>query len=139
MYKEGLGNIHLQWGRPGHSFPILKADAKGFEQKVSHTDGYGLSHILAKHDAKTLKLLPEIIQRGRVSFDKSNPVKVIIHHQGSLMVLSKDNVSSSYVITSFDVNEKKSKMLKQVRGEVKDPAMSKVRQKRIERRMKNAE
>ncbi len=49
--------MHLSRRHPpvppvGHGFPILKPDAKGFEQKVSHTDGYRLSHILVKRGAK---------------------------------------------------------------------------------------
>lgn len=93
MMHNELGKIDFVWGRPGHNAP----DARG----ITHTDGYGISHIQAKHP-ELLSRLPEIIAKGEVQPHRSgNPNKVEIHFGTHVAILGRKDASTHYALTAI--------------------------------------
>ncbi|WP_420266297.1 hypothetical protein [Candidatus Magnetominusculus dajiuhuensis] len=54
LHRPEIGDIDLVWGKTGQK-------------------GYGLSHIIERHGEGILKILPEIVEKGDISYHKDNP------------------------------------------------------------------
>ena len=126
-YRKELGRIDIPWGRPGHAFPVEKDNAL-----KTHTDGYGLSHILHKHGADAAKIIPKIIAKGEI-LSHSVPLKQTIKYKSNILILAKENKDVAYTITSFDLESSAPKSFKRLGVPVKDQPVSKVRRKRQSR------
>ena len=129
-WRKELGMVDLPWGRPGHSFPVQRG-----QTAVTHTDGYGLSHILEKHGSEAARSLPKVIVHGEIRRHAKDPLKREIHHQGKVVILGKENAESSYAITSYNLAGHPPATAKPLRPELSTPTVSKVRQKRMDRAM----
>ena len=97
MSKKGLGKLNFKLGRPG----TKKPNANG----ATHSDGYGLSHILDKHGERALRQLPVTLGMGAVvGHEKKN--KRYVYHKGWQAVLAKSKNGDSWdVITHFHPEE----------------------------------
>jgi hypothetical protein len=95
MYRKEVGQIDFEYGRPGTSQP----DANG----TTHKDGYGISHIVAKHGEPAARKLPEVLARGKFH-PHEQPDRRYVRHEGYQAVLEQRNSSKSYVITNFELN-----------------------------------
>lgn len=94
MYRYGLGWVNFPYGRPGHK----KKNAEG----KTHTDGYGLSHILDKHGERALRRMPLVLTYGRLRKHQSSE-KISVSYRNELVHLSRNkNRSQSWTITSYD-------------------------------------
>ena len=88
MYRKEVGAIHFEWGRPG-------------ETAKDYAEGYGISHVAAKHP-EDLKHLPELLAKGRViPHDEEPATKRYVIHDGRVAVLSRLNQKNAYVVTGF--------------------------------------
>lgn len=94
MNVKGLGRVDFEWGRPGHTQP--NANGK------THTDGYGLSHILAKHGETALRNLPVVLSRGRILRHEKHPDKRYVVFKKFRAVVQHRNATRSWVITNYD-------------------------------------
>lgn len=79
MLHPELGMIGLTYGLPGSP----KADEKG----TTHKDGYGVSHILAKHGRAALDRMPVVVMKGKVHPHPRDARKRIITHGSDIAVL----------------------------------------------------
>ena len=126
-FRKELGTIDMPWGRPGHAFPVEKDNVL-----KTHTDGYGLSHIIEKHGIDAAKIIPEIIAKGEIS-NHSVPLKQTVKYKSNILILAKENKDVAYTITSFDLESSAPKSFKRLKLPVKDQPISKVRRKRQSR------
>ena len=95
MNIPGLGRVDLPWGRSGHTAP----NAAG----KTHTDGYGVSHILAKHGEKAVRALPVVLTHGAVRpHNQGDPAKRSIYHGRWVATVGKTKKDSAWVITNFE-------------------------------------
>lgn len=93
MYRKEVGQIDFEYGRPG----TAKPDAKG----ATHKDGYGISHIVAKHGESTARQLPEVLGKGKITpHEQSN--RRYVRHAGYQAVIEQRTARKAYVITNFD-------------------------------------
>lgn len=98
MHRPEVNQIDFEWGRPGTSQP----DAEG----RTHTDGYGISHIVAKHGEAAARALPEVIGKGRIIPHDREANKRYILHGDRLAVLKRTNQTKAYVVSGFEDPEK---------------------------------
>ena len=67
----------------------------------THVDGYGISHIAAKHP-KDLHALPEVIARGRVlPHDSSDAGKRYIVHGNRVAIIKRKNSANAFVVSGL--------------------------------------
>lgn len=104
FYHKDVGPIGLAYGKPG----------EGTELK----NGYGLSHIIAKHDEEGISSLLKVIQNGRVFGGKEAPAKldrIYISDGIALATLQKnwkgDKGSGTWTVTSFVPKRRRTKAL----------------------------
>jgi phage gp29-like protein len=93
MHRKEVGQIDFKWGRPGTSNP----DAGG----RTHTDGYGISHIIAKHGEDTARQMPEVLAKGKIS-PHENEQRRYVTHGGYRAVLERQNSKQAFVVTGFE-------------------------------------
>lgn len=93
MNVRRLGRIDFEWGRGGAPEP----DSRG----VTHRDGYGISHVLAKRGEAATRRIPEILAKGRILRHEEADKRIIQHDHWSVIV-QKRNASQSYVVTNID-------------------------------------
>jgi hypothetical protein len=93
MHRKGVGQIDFEWGRPGTPAPNKSG--------ATHADGYGVSHIVAKHGEATALNLPEVIARGKITPHQEED-RLYITHGGQQAILQRKNSESAYVVTSFE-------------------------------------
>jgi SPP1 gp7 family putative phage head morphogenesis protein len=89
MYRKEVGAIHFEWGRPG-------------SPKADYEDGYGISHIEAKHGRAAALKLPVVLAKGRITPHDQSPDKRYVIHEDTLAVLQRQNKKSAFVVTSYD-------------------------------------
>ncbi|MBI5770831.1 MAG: hypothetical protein HZA93_23845 [Verrucomicrobia bacterium] len=94
MQVPGLGDVEFPWGRAGHTRP----NAAG----KTHTDGYGLSHIEAKHGRAAADALPETIAKGKITAHPHDPQKREITHGKYKAVVGKTKKPAAWVITNYE-------------------------------------
>lgn len=94
MHVAGLGRVDFLWGRPGHTAP----DAGG----RTHTDGYGISHIVAKHGEDAARAVPVVLARGKIGRHPKDDAKREVRHKNYFMVVRRQSDTGAYVITNFD-------------------------------------
>lgn len=95
MYRKGLGWVDFPIGRPG----TKKANAAG----ATHTDGYGLSHIEAKHGERALRRMPLVLSYGKVSRHARDKDKMSVTQGNEVVHLRKSKGGNrSWAITSYD-------------------------------------
>jgi hypothetical protein len=92
MFRKEVGQIDFEWGRPGS--PV--ADKNG----ATYADGYGISHIAAKHGEPAARQLPLILARGKITPHEA-PNRRYVSHDSVQAVIEQRNNQKSYVITSF--------------------------------------
>ena len=92
MFVHRLGQVDFVWGRPGHK--------AANDQRVTHTDGYGISHIRAKHPDE-LHGLVETLAKGRVLPHPVNPQKRLVVHEDSVASVRQTNARTSFAVTHF--------------------------------------
>lgn len=104
FYRKDVGPIGLAYGKPG----------EGTELK----NGYGLSHIIAKHGEEGISSLLKVIQNGRVFGGKEAPAKldrIYISDGIALATLQKnwkgDKGSGTWTVTSFVPKRRRTKAL----------------------------
>ena len=104
FYHKDVGPIGLAYGKPG----------EGTELK----NGYGLSHIIAKHGEEGISSLLKVIQNGRVFGGKEAPAKldrIYISDGIALATLQKnwkgDKGSGTWTVTSFVPKRRRTKAL----------------------------
>lgn len=104
FYHKDVGPIGLAYGKPG----------EGTELK----NGYGLSHIIAKHGEEGISSLLNVIQNGRVFGGKEAPAKldrIYISDGIALATLQKnwkgDKGSGTWTVTSFVPKRRRTKAL----------------------------
>lgn len=97
MQVRGLGDVEIPWGRAGHTSPDKDPEKRG----RTHTDGYGLSHIIAKHGDEAADALPEVIAKGKISAHPRDFEKRMIAHGKWLAIVRKTKKRSSWAITNF--------------------------------------
>lgn len=97
MYREGIGDIDIYWGKPGNP-------AKDFK------GGSGVSHIIAHRSAQGFdgkaiaREMPRVIMRGRVV--NESPYKIVIEADGYRAVLAKNHEgkpSDPWLLTGFNI------------------------------------
>ena len=88
MYRKDVGAITFAIGRPGS--PTIK-----------YQDGYGISHIAAKHGSAAALQLPVAIAKGKLYPHESDPNKRYLIHGNTLAVLQRENKKSAFVVTSY--------------------------------------
>jgi hypothetical protein len=93
MHRKEVGQIDFEWGRPGTPHP----DAQG----RTHADGYGISHIAAKHGEKAARDLPEVLAKGKIT-PHDRPERRYVTHGNYRAVLERHNRRNAYVVTGFD-------------------------------------
>lgn len=93
LQVAGLGDVEIPWGRAGHSAPNTEGK--------THTDGYGLSHIIAKHGDGAADALPEVLAKGRIGRHSRDPSKRQITHGKWQAIVGKTKKPSAWVITNF--------------------------------------
>ena len=81
MMHNELGQIDFEWGRPGNPKPD--------ENGKTHRDGYGLSHILAKHGKSDYYKIHKTIAHGTIVERDENAGKVKIENGRNIVILSK--------------------------------------------------
>jgi phage gp29-like protein len=94
MYRQGLGQIDFVWGRPGNP----EMDSAG----RTHADGYGISHILAKHGELSARELPVALAKGKIVEHKESPTKREIHHGDFIVSVVKENSRKAWVLTGYE-------------------------------------
>lgn len=94
MHRDGLGWVDMPYGRTGTG----KADAKG----TTHADGYGLSHIEAKHGKRALRRMPLILSHGTVTPHGRDKNKLTVTYGNEVVHLRKQPRSNSSIVTSYD-------------------------------------
>lgn len=104
FYHKDVGPIGLAYGKPG----------EGTELK----NGYGLSHIIAKHGEEGISSLLKVIQNGRAFGGKEAPAKldrIYISDGIALATLQKnwkgDKGSGTWTVTSFVPKRRRTKAL----------------------------
>ena len=132
-HRKGLGWIDLPWGRPGHKAPVIRTDKAGKPVRLTHTDGYGLSHIIDKHGWSAARAIPTVIAHGKIQMAAGDPLKASITHHTKMLVLGRESRDSAFAITSFDHSEHAPQSSKPVRSEVIMQPASKTRTKRRKR------
>lgn len=94
MHRKGLGWVDFPFGRPGTKKPN--------EKGVTHSDGYGISHILDKHGERALRRMPLILSYGKVK-PHSEPNKVTVEYGNEVVHLGRSKgKGKSWAITSYD-------------------------------------
>lgn len=94
IHVVGVGDVDFKYGRPG----TWKANERG----ATHADGYGLSHIHAKHGTRAVLNMPEVLVKGVKTEHAGSPGKILVEHSIGTAVLERTSRSSGYVVTSFD-------------------------------------
>jgi phage gp29-like protein len=98
-FREGLGQVDLPYGRPGN--PAL-----------DYQEGYGASHIVAKHGRAALDRVPAILSKGEIHKHEGDANKRYIVLDSDLVVMGRKDARHSWVISSF-TDMKKTKRLNQ--------------------------
>lgn len=94
MHRKGLGWVDFPIGRPG----TPKKNDKG----ITHADGYGLSHILAKHGDRAVRRMPLILAYGKI-VKHPDPDKVTVTYGNERVHLGRSKGRGrSWAITSYD-------------------------------------
>lgn len=85
LHRPEIGDIDLVWGKSGKN-------------------GYGLSHIIERHGEGILKILPEIVEKGDISYHKDNASYVDINtpDHKAVIRLNWNNASKKWVLTVFE-------------------------------------
>lgn len=96
MHIAGVGDVDFPYGRPG-------TWTKN-EQGASHADGYGLSHIVAKHGTRAALEMPEVLATGTVEPHPQDAGKRIIRAARGTAIVEKAAKGRHYVLTSYDPN-----------------------------------
>lgn len=98
MYRKGLGWVDFPIGRAGT--PKMNTN------NVTHADGYGLKHILAKHGDRSVRRMPLILACGKIE-KHSDLNKLTVSYGNELVHLGRSKGrGKSWVITSYDENKK---------------------------------
>jgi hypothetical protein len=101
MERPEIGKIDFIWGEPG-------TPQKAF------LDGYGISHIIAKHGINTLNKIPEVIANGTARMiDAKGGERVWFDHDGyrAVIRLTWDGNKRNWLLTGFEkTNNKKPPM-----------------------------
>ena len=101
-FRDGLGQVDLPYGRPGNP-------------AIGYSDGYGLSHIEAKHGTAAANRVPDIIGKGTVHpHDVAPETKRYVTHGSDLVTLGRKDARQSWIISSFE-DLKKTNQLNQGR------------------------
>lgn len=102
MYREDVGDITFVWGSPGRG--------KNFK------GGYGVSHIIAKHEndrANITDEIPAIIARGDITNRQTAPLgdRVTIEYNDRAVVLSlyENGNRKTWLVTGWDNRQYKEK------------------------------
>jgi hypothetical protein len=99
MSVARLGVIDFEWGRPG--------TAKPNPAGATHADGYGISHIVAKHGVAAARKLPEVLALGDIKPHLADGSKRVVRLKGWMAVVQYKSATRAYVVTSFDEEAKK--------------------------------
>lgn len=133
MWRDDVGRVDLPWGRPGHKFPSEFETEQGKLTKKTHTDGYGASHILDKHDEEALRMVPAILADGEI-LPQSDPLKLRIRKGTWILILGRENADSAFAVSAMDLDRSAGIGSKPLRPAPAKRPPSKVRLKRQERR-----
>lgn len=94
MNVPGLGRVDFLWGRSGHTQPN--------EAGKTHTDGYGISHIVAKHGEGAARAVPVVLAQGKITRHPKDEAKREVRYKNYFMVVRRQSDTGAYVITNFD-------------------------------------
>lgn len=102
MYRDDVGDITFVWGKPGRG--------KNFK------GGYGVSHIIAKHESDRTNIIdeiPAIIARGDITNRQTAPLgdRVTIEYNDRAVVLSlyENGNRKTWLVTGWDNRQYKEK------------------------------
>lgn len=102
MYRDDVGDITFVWGNPGRG--------KNFK------GGYGVSHIIAKHESDRTNIIdeiPAIIARGDITNRQTAPLgdRVTIEYNDRAVVLSlyENGNRKTWLVTGWDNRQYKEK------------------------------
>lgn len=87
----GLGEIDFRYGKPG----TPKPNSKG----VTYSDGYEISHIVAKHGTRALHRMPYVLAHGKVEPHENKEQRYI--RLGSEIAIVKHVGGSRWELTTF--------------------------------------
>ena len=90
MHRDDVGAIHFHWGIPGRG-ETLK-------------DGYGLSHIIAKHGIETIEGVIEAIARGTAKKTQITSRIIIEHKDHNVfveLVTGKKGQEPVWIVTGY--------------------------------------
>lgn len=89
--RGDIGPVSFYWGEPGNP-----------EKK--HSDGFGISKIVAKHGEATALKVPEIIVRGKLHGPYQGGTKrdIILGDYKAVITLKKEGRNEHWVLTAFE-------------------------------------
>ena len=76
MHRKEVGQIDFEYGRPGSPKPN--------DQGKTYADGYGISHVLAKHKEEAVRQLPEVLAKGKITQHPLDLDKRVVTYDGNL-------------------------------------------------------
>ncbi|EIL9244614.1 hypothetical protein LMK10_001299 [Campylobacter coli] len=87
FHRKDLGDIHLVWGE------VI--------DKIKHK-GYGLAHIIDKHPELDLKLISDIVDKGKLN--NQNNIRYRIEYKNYIIGLSSEYKGNkrTFIITAFE-------------------------------------
>ncbi len=95
MHRKGLGWVDFPYGRPG----TPKPNGKG----VTHTDGYGLSHIEAKHGERAVRRMPLILAYGKIKQRPEEGKATVTYGNEEVHLRVSKGKKKSWTTTSYNV------------------------------------
>ncbi|GKT28924.1 DarB-like antirestriction protein, partial [Aduncisulcus paluster] len=107
-------------GKPKEAIAKLMDEKRGYvpeafyHPEIGHIDlvwgnkNYGLAHILHKHDPKILGRLEAMLKKGEVNVVKyGENAEVRLGNNKAVVALQWRGESKSWLLTAFDMNERK--------------------------------
>lgn len=88
MYREEVGYIDFVYGEEGNA-------AK------KYAGGYGIVKILAKHGEEAVRIIPEVIAKGRAEERYSDRKHFIYGDYTAVVKLEFDGVKRTWLVTNF--------------------------------------
>ena len=89
MYRKEIDGIDFLYGKAGDP-------AKKF------AGGYGIAHILAKHEQEAVDMIPTVIARGKMSQKYRDRVYFILDHYMATVRLDFDGQKRTWLVTNFE-------------------------------------